>query len=69
MPVWLEEVRQQAAKDATKMAMNERKEDALYESADYCDIYNLQQAHYGNSSGYFARIQGIVTYCAPLPSD
>ncbi|KAK2869199.1 hypothetical protein Q7C36_001070 [Tachysurus vachellii] len=40
------------------MAMNGRKEDALYENVDYCDIYNLQHVAYGNSSGYFARIQG-----------
>ncbi|KAK3562457.1 hypothetical protein QTP86_034097, partial [Hemibagrus guttatus] len=57
-PGWLEEVRQRALKDATKMAMNGRNEDALYENADYCDIYNLQHVPYGSSSGYFARIQG-----------
>lgn len=59
-PEWLEEVRQRALKDATKMAMNGRKEDALYENADYSDIYNLQHVPYGSSSGYFARIQGTV---------
>ncbi|KAF7703508.1 zinc finger matrin-type protein 3 isoform X1 [Silurus meridionalis] len=40
------------------MAMNGRKEDALYEIADYCDVYNLQHGPYGNSSGYFPRMQG-----------
>ncbi|KAB5559249.1 hypothetical protein PHYPO_G00026830 [Pangasianodon hypophthalmus] len=54
-----------ALKDATNMAMNGRKEDALYESADYCDVYNLQHVAYGNSSGYFTRIQGSECVLKP----
>lgn len=63
--MWLEGVGQRAWKDATKMAMNGRKEDALYENTDYCDVFNLQHVPYGNNSGYFTRIQGIIVYSAP----